>query len=442
MRYLYVENFRGFSKEFIPLLEVNFFLGENSTGKSSILGLINLFTSPQLWLQQEFNTDEYVFGNYSDIFSVNVKEADYFRIGLIEYPEEELKGKKPDLYAFLMEFHEKDGVPCISKYCYINHKNSIQILFEKFQIRYRVDAFKQNTDSIKSVHETFKTWLDPIPDDLEFKKLKFPSKALLNLKRPIPIIASLIDEEIKLTMKGKEISLFMRMPDFSHGFAWLAPIRSKPKRTYDQFKFSFSPEGDHVPYLIKKYLGNDKISKQGKLFKQFITDFGENSGLMKGLNIKKFGEDSASPFELDILLEDGNPLNISSVGYGVSQSLPILVEIYVRPKESWFAIQQPEVHLHPRAQAALGDIFYLLATNEKKHFFIETHSDFIVDRFRMRMHKSEKKVKAQVLFFERENGFNKVNSIQILPDGRYSDSQPESFRKFFIKEELSLLGIR
>jgi hypothetical protein len=442
MRCLYVENFRGFKKEFIPLAEVNFLLGENSTGKSSILGLINLFTSPQLWMQQEFNTDEYLFGNYSDILSVNAKDAGFFRIGLIECSEEELQRKKAGVYTFLMEFYEKDGVPSISKYCYINQQNSVQILFEKSQIRYRVDSFNSGNRSSNSVRETFKTWLNPIPPELEFKKLKAPIRALLSTNRPIPVITGIIDEETKLSRKDEEISLFLRMPDFSHGFAWIAPIRSKPKRTYDQFKFSFSPEGDHAPYLIRKYLGNDNLNKQGELFKKFVEEFGKKSGLMTGLDIKKFGNDSASPFELDILLEDGNPINISSVGYGVSQSLPILVEVFARPSGSWFAIQQPEVHLHPRAQAALGDVFYSLAANKRKHFFIETHSDFIIDRFRMNLRKSDKKVGAQVLFFERKDGFNNVSSIPILSAGKYSDSQPESFRKFFIKEELSLLGIR
>jgi hypothetical protein len=47
-----------------------------------------------------------------------------------------------------------------------------------------------------------------------------------------------------------------------------------------------------------------------------------------------------------------------------------------------------------------------------------------------------------VLFFERVGGFNKVYSIPIHKDGKYDENQPESFRSFFIKEELNLLRMR
>jgi predicted ATPase len=157
--------------------------------------------------------------------------------------------------------------------------------------------------------------------------------------------------------------------------------------------------------------------------------------------VKKYGKDSASPFELDIILED-KPLNISNVGYGVSQSLPILIELFARIKGSWFAIQQPEVHLHPRAQATLGDVFYFIAEKENKKLLIETHSDFIIDRFRANFKKNSSTIDAQVLFFERVNGVNKVHSIRIHKNGMYDENQPESFRSFFIKEELDILGIR
>ncbi|MDP6688819.1 MAG: AAA family ATPase [Alphaproteobacteria bacterium] len=82
-----------------------------------------------------------------------------------------------------------------------------------------------------------------------------------------------------------------------------------------------------------------------------------------------------------------NSVNIRNVGYGVSQSLPVIVEILSRSFGSRFAIQQPEVHLHPKAQAALGDLFYQLALVEEKRFIVETHSDFTIDRFMLNYRK-------------------------------------------------------
>ena len=107
-----------------------------------------------------------------------------------------------------------------------------------------------------------------------------------------------------------------------------------------------------------------------------------------------------------------------------------------------FAIQQPEVHLHPRAQAALGEFIYNIHLAENKNFMIETHSEYLIDRFRINISKNkDKKVNSQVLFFERTDNGNNVHVIEIDDKGRYSEDQPEVFMNFFVKEGLDLLGV-
>jgi hypothetical protein len=220
---------------------------------------------------------------------------------------------------------------------------------------------------------------------------------------------------------------------------WLAPIRSKPKRTYDDYKTDFSSDGSHTPYLVRKILGTSSSCSK---FNDFIRQFGTNSGLMEAVKIKKYGDDEIiSPFELSIELEKKN-LNIKYVGYGVSQILPVVVEIYNGQKHTWFVIQQPEVHLHPKAQAALGDVFYMMAKKEEKIFLIETHSDYMIDRFRRNYVGGKGAVEAQVLFFRRKGIENMVDSINITDSGEYDANQPKEFRDFFIKEELDNLGIK
>ena len=149
-----------------------------------------------------------------------------------------------------------------------------------------------------------------------------------------------------------------------------------------------------------------------------------------------------APFEVDVVLDD-KALNLSTVGYGVSQSLPIFVELLFRPHGSVFAIQQPEVHLHPRAQAALGDVFFEMAIKDKKRFLIETHSDFTVDRFRMNYRKNNghSRLNSQILFFERHNKMNTVTPLKIDSKGNLPSKQPDSYRRFFIGEEMLLLGL-
>jgi predicted ATPase len=182
-------------------------------------------------------------------------------------------------------------------------------------------------------------------------------------------------------------------------------------------------------------------------FRKFIDKIGNASGLFEKIDIRYFGQENSGPFEVDAYL-DGAALGLNWVGYGVSQSLPILVEILFRDRGSWFSIQQPEVHLHPRAQASLGDAFFEMAMIDRKTFLIETHSDFMIDRFRMnyrkkRSAKDRSKIPvSQVLFFERREKRNTVTPIPISNHGELSADQPDSYRDFFIREEMRLIGTK
>jgi predicted ATPase len=182
------------------------------------------------------------------------------------------------------------------------------------------------------------------------------------------------------------------------------------------------------------------MSKSNTEFSQFIQKVGKSSGLFQDIKIKTWGDEATGPFEVDAVLDD-QPLNLSTVGYGVSQSLPVLTEVFLRPHDSWFAIQQPEVHLHPRAQAALGDVFFEMATKAHKHFLIETHSDFAIDRFRLNYRKAgAEKPDGQILFFERRDKQNVVTALPISDSGDLPADQPANYREFFINEELTILS--
>src|SRR5690606_37052117 len=92
---------------------------------------------------------------------------------------------------------------------------------------------------------------------------------------------------------------------------------------------------------------------KGEKLIHWLGTFGANSGLFRDLRVKKLGDAASAPFQL--LVKVGTyTANIADVGYGVSQSLPVVVQAIASPPGSTLLIQQPEVHLHPRGQAALG----------------------------------------------------------------------------------------
>jgi len=76
-------------------------------------------------------------------------------------------------------------------------------------------------------------------------------------KLPVMVALSLIGGIRKSTPEkdkaGKRVQLVLPSPDdvaFLPEVTWIAPIRTKPRRTYDELTLAFSPEGGHTPYLM------------------------------------------------------------------------------------------------------------------------------------------------------------------------------------------------
>ncbi len=334
-----------------------------------------------------------------------------------------------------------EGMPKLYKCTYNYRRDIVTLTFTGKTIRYKISTSEVDL----SIHEfqsyLFDDWVD-IHNTKISSDYKIITDQLVNEASMPALLALSYIYGIKLDRDRKKNgrhSFSIPRPSFSGNVAWISPIRAKPRRTYDEISSEFSSEGEgeHTPYVMKKILDSGKKAKK---FQSFMKRFGKNSGLFKEVNVHRFGSSVTSPFELEVVLE-AKPLNISSVGYGVSQGLPVVVELFVRERGTWYAIQQPEVHLHPRAQAAIGEMIFTLAATEEKKFIVETHSDFMIDRYRICVREEGEDHKGQVLFFERKDGINIVNPIQITDTGDLEEDLPESYREFFLKEEMRVIGI-
>jgi hypothetical protein len=226
---------------------------------------------------------------------------------------------------------------------------------------------------------------------------------------------------------------FLRIP---YAFA---PIRTSPKRTYDPIGAEPSPEGSHVPMLLAAFSRSAQRQDWAEL-QAALAEFGAKSGLFEGIEIVDKGRKEGDPFQVGVK-GGGRTFNLIDVGYGVSQALPILVDTLHRVRNfQSFLLQQPEVHLHPKAQAELGSFFARQAT-EKRGFVIETHSDYLVDRIRMEVRRKLLKPEdVSLLYFERGRSGATIHNLELDTNGSITNPPP-GFRQFFLKEERDLLGI-
>jgi hypothetical protein len=227
-------------------------------------------------------------------------------------------------------------------------------------------------------------------------------------------------------------------PPFAKCFSF-APIRSKPRRTYDQPSEESDPEGDHIPTLLAGLLRRDPRSPESHALQEALQRFGKESGLFQRIDVKQLGKDPSDPFQIQVVVA-GPPTNLVDVGYGVSQALPIVVQSTLRATSRVLLIQQPEVHLHPRAQAALGSYFADLVEQTDRLFVVETHSDYLVDRVRQEVARGRiSPEKVQILFFHKPKLETTVYPITLDEQGNV-EGAPADYRSFFLKEAVNLLS--
>ena len=334
-------------------------------------------------------------------------------------------GKDKEQKSILIQFYENEAIPKVKAIKIRIDNSDVLANFKPKEIHYRENQVDKYC---------FDEWVKDFDFPKKYQKIPIPSFDI-----PFSLAINAIEHEVKRQDKEIPRKFGLQIRPFFPRYTWLAPIRAKAKRTYESFKIKFSPEGEHVPSLLRKLLSSNTKSKNKELI-ETLEKFGEQSNLFDKIEIKELGKSKSSPFEINVKYGK-TPIKLPNVGYGVSQVLPLIVEI-LSTKNHFFSIQQPEVHLHPKAQAAFGEFIFNSFKTNQNSFVIETHSDFTINRFRFCLGKSKKeKPSSQVVFFERDEEGTKLTPIEILDSGEFQSNLPDTYREFFIDEELKLLEL-
>ncbi|MDD2918502.1 AAA family ATPase [Rhodoferax sp.] len=438
---LAVKNFRGFDRAIIPFTKTNFFVGENSTGKSSVLALLEILSSPNFYFNQELASEYCDFSAYDDAISARNPNGKlsigYFRLNYN-------LTKKGIIDSLAFQFFNDDGIAGIQSLAYISNGYLIQVILKKTLLQYKV--YRAKLEDRKAPISTISDLLDNDTSKMQGESVESGTYEYKELPLPSPLITALNILALKGIRSGEKDPLVKTRinPALFVNSTWIAPIRAEAQVINTKNKASYSPKGEHIPTIIRRAFGSKAQAQLTKKLLDVIPIFGEKSHLFETIGVREYGNSPSSPFEIEVRFGGANH-RVSNLGYGVSQSLPILLEIASSSNFDSFIIQQPEVHLHPRAQAAFGDFFFEMVKDRDHSLFVETHSDFLIDRYRLRMNGMRRKVasQAQVIFFsQKENNSNHAEPIRIRPDGSYPENLPQKFKDFFLKEELQLLAIR
>lgn len=242
---------------------------------------------------------------------------------------------------------------------------------------------------------------------------------------------------------------------FSSKINYLGPLREEPKALYplanglsstdvglkgENTAAVFENNKDkRVSYIDPTNIENtdcQTLKKQKDTLKVVIAKWLKYLGVANDIitdDRGKFGH------ELNIETE-GNKIkqDLTHVGVGVSQVLPILVMSLLAKKGDVLIMEQPELHLHPKVQTRLAD-FFITMNALGKQCLIETHSEYLINRLRyfVAIAKDSKIADDTMIYFVekdkqtgcskyREVTINKYGVIEDWPDGFFDESQKQS----------------
>ena len=167
-----------------------------------------------------------------------------------------------------------------------------------------------------------------------------------------------------------------------------------------------------------------------------IVALGRRLNLFSSLDIRRGG---GGTYEIWV---DGSgaKYNVVDVGFGVHSVLPLLHAVASAPEEATLLLQQPETHLHPRAQADLVRV----VADEGHRLLVETHSDHVPDWFRIAAMSGDiDSHDLGIVYFDRiDDGASTIlHEIRVDDQANLIDTPP-GFRRFFLDETERLLGLR
>ena len=441
MNQVTLENFRCFGdRQHARLAPLTLLVGENSTGKTSFMALIRaLWDAAHLETIPDFKEAPYDLGSFDEIAHYRGGRggrAAEFEAGFEGVPDIALPGKtrrsaNGRSHRFEIAFSRKGAAPV---------PTSRRLESGDVSITERVAEDLSREIGFRTANGEW-SWQVSVAG-LRADRNMMPHIILqLGLTEPtsvepLPGSPPLTDDDRKQLQR---LLLGFDAVARPRPFA-SAPVRSKPRRTYDPSRPVRDPEGETIPMYLSTAFFEDK--KSWNTLKEALERFGRKAGLFDEIAVKPLGKRGSEPFQMHVRKfgpgakgPKGPMRNLIDVGYGVSQVLPVITELFRDDKTPMFLLQQPEVHLHPSAQAALGSLFCQIA-GKRRQLVIETHSDHLLDRVRMDVRDGKTKLKpddVSILFFERGNLDVQIHSLRLDGEGNVLGA-PAGYRRFFMAE--------
>jgi predicted ATPase len=174
---------------------------------------------------------------------------------------------------------------------------------------------------------------------------------------------------------------------------YLGPLREYPRREYVWTRSRPSDVGQRGEKAIEAILAatsageKRNLKPKGKLmgFQEMIAHWLREMGLIHNFSVEEIRA-GTNLYQAKVrVLRSGPEVLLTDVGFGVSQVLPVLTLLQYVPQGSTVILEQPEIHLHPLAQAGLADVVMNAAQHRRVQVIVESHSEHFLLRLQRRI---------------------------------------------------------
>ena len=468
-----IGNVRCFAGEQrVPIRPITLLVGENSTGKTTFLGCLHevnarIFPAPKNLMGGElgFNTSSFHMGGFRDIArrGGNSRVVREFNAGVKRFA---YVPKLGDVSFSVMFFFREEKIKASAA------KMSFSFATGEPSVKFTIAKGKANGEFFLSIGAEKSTgrgdtiiqspMLENSPMTLRLPSLLFMAASAGEIaNKDFTEAAARIARISREALSGGKLKGESITQDVAHVFAQIAltvqkfsspraatfvPKGGDPRRTYNALNGDTEAAiGDGDAHALIFRMSREEPEKWGELRKRLVA-FGKESGMFSDFNVMGHGSRAGGDFHLEVEAQ-GVKCNIADVGHGVSQIYPVLTSVMSatqRRKPATFLLQEPEVHLHPQAQAALASFLAKSAKEDGHAFIIETHGDGIIDRVRVCVKRGDIAPEDVVLLYfepDKKTGAVKIHPIHVDKLGNVLGA-PVGYRRFFLDETDRLLGFK
>lgn len=188
---------------------------------------------------------------------------------------------------------------------------------------------------------------------------------------------------------------------------YLGPVRDYPQRNYLWSRSRPQDVGVMGERTIDAIVAAEdagerqNIKKHGhkQPFSRVIAHWLRELGLVDDFRVVEITKGSDLWQTTVRTVAGGAEVMLTDVGFGVSQVLPVIVLLHCAPEGSTVLLEQPEIHLHPLAQAGLADVIINAANHRNIQIIVESHSEHLLLRLQRRIAEQEIESEDVALYF-------------------------------------------